>query len=449
MFATALEDGMRTLKQDGIEKVLRASPTSTRCARSASSSAAPCRSGTQARRATPTDLFQRLDAARTRSASRSRSERDIDQLLESILVAAKNITQRRRRHALPHGRTSASSSSRSCATTRSASRWAARPASPIPFHPIALYDRDGEPVTSMVAAYAVHHDKSVNIADAYTEEGFDFSGTKSFDQKTGYRSRSFLTIPMKNHENEIIGVLQLINAKDRATGAVGAFSRRRPAARRVARLAGGDRAHQPAADQPASRTLFESFIKLINAAIDDKSPYTGGHCERVPMLTMLLADAVDACKVGPLQSFTMSDRDRYELKIAGLLHDCGKVTTPVHVVDKATKLQTIFDRIELDRHALRDRQARRGDRALPGASSPQARRRATGAALAALERRVRGAPARDRRRIASSCAAATSAASPCGRRTRSACGRSARVPLARRRAATKRALPDRRRSRRT
>jgi hypothetical protein len=67
----------------------------------------------------------------------------------------------------------------------------------------------------------------------------------------------------------------------------------------------------------------------------------------VPALTMLLAEAVNQTTGGPLASFTMDDRDRYELKIAGLLHDCGKVTTPVHVVDKATKLQTLFDRIDL------------------------------------------------------------------------------------------------------
>jgi HD-GYP domain-containing protein (c-di-GMP phosphodiesterase class II) len=93
--------------------------------------------------------------------------------------------------------------------------------------------------------------------------------------------------------------------------------------------------------------LFESFIGLINLAIDEKSHYTGGHCQRVPALTMMLAEAVNATHQGPLASFTMDDRDRYELKIAGLLHDCGKVTTPVHVVDKASKLQTLFDRIEL------------------------------------------------------------------------------------------------------
>ena len=88
-------------------------------------------------------------------------------------------------------------------------------------------------------------------------------------------------------------------------------------------------------------------MNLINLAIDEKSPYTGGHCQRVPALTMMLAEAVDATREGPLAAFKMSDRDRYELKMAGLLHDCGKITTPVHVVDKATKLQTIYDRIGL------------------------------------------------------------------------------------------------------
>jgi GAF domain-containing protein len=84
----------------------------------------------------------------------------------------------------------------------------------VPFYPIPLHDADGEPNNSMVAAYAVLHDETVNIADAYTADGFDFTGTRAFDQKTGYRSTSFLTIPMKNHEGEVIGVLQLLNAQD-------------------------------------------------------------------------------------------------------------------------------------------------------------------------------------------------------------------------------------------
>jgi HD-GYP domain-containing protein (c-di-GMP phosphodiesterase class II) len=90
------------------------------------------------------------------------------------------------------------------------------------------------------------------------------------------------------------------------------------------------------------------MIGLINTAIDDKSPYTGKHCERVPILTMMLAEAVNRSSTTPtLANFSLSEQDKYELRIAALLHDCGKITTPVHVVDKATKLETIFDRIEL------------------------------------------------------------------------------------------------------
>ena len=272
-------------------------------------------------------------------------ERDINRLLEAILIAAKDIAN-------------ADGGTLYRMTDEPALRFeimrndslgiamGGTSGVDIPFYPVNLFDKDGKAINSMVAAYAVHHDCSVNIADAYSEAGFDFSGTKNFDKKTGYRSISFLTVPMKNHEEEIIGVLQLINAKDRNTGKVVAFSD------------DDQRLAESLASQAAIaltnrllinhlETLFESFIQLINAAIDDKSPYTGGHCERVPTLTMMLAEAVNNCKSGPLSNFSMSDRDRYELKIAGLLHDCGKVTTPVHVVDKATKLQTIYDRIDL------------------------------------------------------------------------------------------------------
>jgi len=272
-------------------------------------------------------------------------ERDINRLLEAILMAAKDITN-------------ADGGTLYRMTDEQALRFeimrndslgiamGGTSGVEIPFYPVNLFDKDGKPVLSMVAAYAVHHDQSVNVADAYTEAGFDFSGTKNFDKKTGYRSTSFLTVPMKNHEGEIIGVLQLINAKNRNTGAVVAFSEEdQQLAESLASQAAIALTNRLLINH--LETLFESFIQMINAAIDDKSPYTGGHCERVPTLTMMLAEAVNNCRTGPLKDFSMSDRDRYELKIAGLLHDCGKVTTPVHVVDKATKLQTIYDRIEL------------------------------------------------------------------------------------------------------
>jgi len=211
---------------------------------------------------------------------------------------------------------------------------------------IPLFTPEGEPILKAVATYAYHKNETVNLEDAYTSDKFDFSGMKAFDQKFGYRSTSFLTVPMRNHESEIIGVLQLINARQPNSTEVIAFSKDRQ--KIVEALA------SQAAVALTNRlliehleVLFESFIEMINRAIDDKSPYTGGHCNRVPELTVLMADAISKCHYGPLKEFKMTEADRYELKIAGLLHDCGKVTTPVHVVDKGTKLETIFDRIHL------------------------------------------------------------------------------------------------------
>ncbi|HYN13002.1 MAG TPA: GAF domain-containing protein, partial [Burkholderiales bacterium] len=289
------------------------------------------------------DLVLRLEQLNAIGASLS-AERDIDRLLEAILTAAKTIT---RADGGTLYRLTDDQTLRFEIVRTSSLRYylGGTTGNPVPFYPIQLY-RDGKPNHSMVAAYSALTGKTVNIADAYAADGFDFSGTRAFDSKTGYRSKSFLTVPMRNHENEIIGVLQLINAQDPRSGEIGAFS------------ASDQRLTESLASQAAIaltnrmlinqlEQLFESFINLINTAIDEKSPYTGGHCQRVPMLTMLLAEAVNETKEGPLKDFSMSDKDRYELKIAGLLHDCGKVTTPVHVVDKATKLETIYDRVHL------------------------------------------------------------------------------------------------------
>ncbi|MGH8661878.1 MAG: GAF domain-containing protein, partial [Burkholderiales bacterium] len=249
------------------------------------------------------DLLKRLEELNHIGIALSQ-EKDITRLLERILIAAKDIT-----HA--DGGTlyrMTEENTLKFEIMRNDTLDVAMGGTTgveIPFYPINLFDKEGKPVHSMVVAYAVHHDRSVNMADAYAEEGFDFTGTRNFDKKTGYRSRSFLTVPMKDHEGKIIGVLQLINAKDLRTGEVVAFSD----------------TDQHLAESLASQAaialtnrllinhlenLFESFISLINSAIDDKSPYTGGHCQRVPMLTMMLAGAASGCQVGPLKSFAMT-----------------------------------------------------------------------------------------------------------------------------------------------
>jgi HD-GYP domain-containing protein (c-di-GMP phosphodiesterase class II) len=293
------------------------------------------------------DLFRRLEQLNDIGASLS-AERDINRLLESILLAAKVIT--RADGGTLYLLTEEDGSKRLkfeiVRTDSLKIAMGGTTGNAVPFYPIHLHNKEGNPNNQMVVAYAALTGKTVNIGDAYVEEGFDFSGTRNFDKKLGYRSKSFLTVPMKNHENEIIGVLQLINSMDPGTGGIVAFSN---ADQRLAESLASQAAIALTNRQLINQleALFESFIAMINTAIDEKSPYTGGHCQRVPELTMMLAEAVNETKHGALMDFDMSDKDRYELKIAGLLHDCGKVTTPVHVVDKATKLELIFDRIHL------------------------------------------------------------------------------------------------------
>ena len=291
------------------------------------------------------DLLRRLEQLNEIGAALSK-ERDINRLLESILLAAKVITNADggTLYRMSEDQTELRFEILRTDSLRIAMGGSSGKA--ISFPNLPLHQSDGTPNDSLVAAYAAIHHQTVNIADAYTEPNFDFSGTRHFDERTGYRSKSFLTVPMRNHEGEVIGVLQLLNAQAPGSTEVVSFSSSdQSLVESLASQAAIALTNRLLVGQ--LEALFESFINLINLAIDEKSHYTGGHCQRVPALTMMLAEAVNQNQKGPLAGFTMDDRDRYELKIAGLLHDCGKVTTPVHVVDKATKLETLFDRIAL------------------------------------------------------------------------------------------------------
>jgi HD-GYP domain-containing protein (c-di-GMP phosphodiesterase class II) len=287
------------------------------------------------------NLLQRLEELSQIGIALSK-EKDINKLLEAILVAAKKLvnadggTLYRVKDRMLHFE-----------IVRNDSLNIAMGGSVvIPFKPIQLYDKMGQPDNHHVVTYAALHDETINIEDAYTESNFDFSGTRQIDQQTGYRSKSFLTVPMKNHEDQIIGVLQLINAKDPLTGEITTFSKAdQQLAESLASQAAIALSNRQLLDQ--LKVLFESLINMINMAVDAKSPYTSGHCQRVPILTMMLVEAVINASAGPLKDFSLNEEELYELKIASLLHDCGKIATPSHIVDKATKLETLFDRIQL------------------------------------------------------------------------------------------------------
>lgn len=208
-----------------------------------------------------------------------------------------------------------------------------------------------------IAGYVALTKKPLLIEDVHElPSTSEYNFNSEFDRAHNYHTKSMMTIPMTNPKGEIIGVIQLINRKknfnkvltleEMQGSEVIPFSEKDYEI--VSSMAG--QAAVAIENQRLlndQKTLLESFIQLIAGAIDAKSPYTGAHCERVPILTMMLAEAACQSKEGVFKYFDLNEEERYELKIASWLHDCGKVTTPVHVMDKATKLETIFDRIEL------------------------------------------------------------------------------------------------------
>lgn len=214
---------------------------------------------------------------------------------------------------------------------------------PISFPSIPIYT-EGQVNQHAIVAIAAAEGEMIHIPDAYACEQYDLSAARSMDQRTGYHTQSVLTVPMKNHEGELNGVLQLINAT--VDGKVSAFSiQQMELVRSLASLAAVALTNKQLIEN--MEELFQGIARLIAKAIDEKSPYTAGHCKRVPELTMMLADAVHHHNTGPLADFILTEADRHELSVAGWLHDCGKIATPEHVMDKASKLQTIYDRIEL------------------------------------------------------------------------------------------------------
>ena len=273
------------------------------------------------------------------------AERNHDRLLESILLGAKDITNAdggtiylrtdEDRLAFAIIRNDTLGIAMGGTTGKS-----------IPFPALRMYrEEDNQPNHNNVATHVALTGSTINIADAYNAANFDFSGTKAFDQKTGYRSKSFLTVPLTNHKGDVIGVLQLINSRVRNTADVIPFEPEVvPLIESLASQAAVALDNQQLIQ--AQKNLFDSFMTMMAAAVDAKSAYTGGHCQRVPVLTEMLAEAACNETDGPFKDFHLSEEEWYELQIAGGLHDVGKVTTPVHIMDKATKLERIVDRVD-------------------------------------------------------------------------------------------------------
>lgn len=290
---------------------------------------------------TPADpLTQSLAEAREQLASLVEnglllaSERDRDKLLRHILMAGKRICN-------------ADAATLYLKTEGGGLRFALRSrCDSLPSIEIPLIDpHTGLPDDRHVCTHVALNNRSVLIDDVYAESRFDLSGTRHFDLESGYRTVSMLAVPMAPRGGEVIGVLQFINATDRHSGKVMAFSRQ-DASFVEALAAQAAVALENHHLMAAQNDLIDAMVRILAGAIDAKSAHTGGHCERVPQLAMMLAE--EACQVdsGPLADFQFASADEWrEFRIGAWLHDCGKVTTPEHVVEKATKLEVIHNRI--------------------------------------------------------------------------------------------------------
>jgi len=209
-----------------------------------------------------------------------------------------------------------------------------------------LYDRNNDHVvTDTMSALTLDDAKNLLKDDDKYRSGI-LQLDKNYQGKLsplldvlGKEKLTSIVLPLENRNDEIIGLLCLVYQRGDSLDQVSNIEF-------VEALSGF------AAVTLESRQLFNmqeallhAFIKLIAGAIDAKSPYTGGHCMRVPEITLMLAKAACESNDGNFKDFDLNDKQWEELSIAGWLHDCGKVTTPEYVVDKATKLETIYDRI--------------------------------------------------------------------------------------------------------
>jgi HD-GYP domain-containing protein (c-di-GMP phosphodiesterase class II) len=262
------------------------------------------------------------------------SERDKHRLLQHILMQGKRICN-------------ADAATLYLMTDHDSLRFTLRTkADQLPAFEIPLHDADsGAPNERHVSTYVALRKETVIIDDVYSETRFDLSGTRRFDMESGYRTVSMLCVPLVSHGGEVLGVLQFMNATEPSSGEVIRFSRQN--LRFVEALASQSAVALDNHNLIDSQTaLIDSMIEILAGSIDAKSAYTGGHCARVPELALMLAEQASAADKGPLAEFCFETEEQWrEFRIGAWLHDCGKITTPEHIVDKATKLETVYNRI--------------------------------------------------------------------------------------------------------
>ncbi|MDF2549147.1 MAG: hypothetical protein K0S07_214 [Chlamydiales bacterium] len=213
-----------------------------------------------------------------------------------------------------------------------------------PFPPIPLYREDGSKNLESIAAFSFLKGESCLIDDVYHERHFDFKAAKAFDRANNYQTKSLLTTPLIDLHHRGIGVLQLINKT--IDGKIVPFtSFDQKLLKALASLAASALLNRQLILH--LKEMLEGFIQAIADIVDEKSPYTGRHSMKVPLIAVLLAEAVNEREEAPFEEVSFTEAELYELQVAALLHDCGKITVPSHLIEKKTRLEGVFDRQEV------------------------------------------------------------------------------------------------------
>jgi len=213
--------------------------------------------------------------------------------------------------------------------------------------PTYLPDQKKNPQKTIIITSALNQE-IINTANIYNDD-YDNDIYLKWDEDMNYKTVSMLVIPIFDSRKHLIGIAQFINAMDITGRTITFTSKSQEKAQSICNLLSPYLENHKLKEDYDQ--LLESFIEVLARAIDAKSHYTGSHCQRVPVIARMLATAAVQQEQGPLKNFEMNENDWYTLNIASWLHDCGKVTTPEYIVDKATKLETINNRI----HEIRNR----------------------------------------------------------------------------------------------
>jgi len=212
---------------------------------------------------------------------------------------------------------------------------------PIRWNPVHLYDDAGNKVMSHIVSAVYHNKHSLCFDDVYQAKEYDISGTLKSDHNNNYRCKAMLTIPLKDHEDTVLGVIQFINPLD-DDGQITVFS---PEHKTMLSSLSSQ-----AAIALSNRKLIAGledlliqFMRSIAGAIEKKSKYSSDHITRVALLTDMIAAKINSSESGPFADIHFSEDQLKEISMAGWMHDIGKIITPEFVMDKSCKLERIMD----------------------------------------------------------------------------------------------------------